>query len=73
MNVSYICMQCNAGGGRGHSLTKVTGGLTLRLLPRAVQQLQLLPGKDTTSHFYGTYTERRSASETATEFALLSF
>ena len=25
------------------------------------------------THWYSTYTERRSASETATEFALLSF
>ena len=33
----------------GHSLIKVTGGPTLRLLPRAVQQLKLLPGVDTKS------------------------
>ena len=34
---------------RGHSLIKVTGGPTLRLLPGAVQQLKLLPRVDTTS------------------------
>ena len=35
----------------GHSLIKVTGGPTLRLLPIAVQQLKLLPRVDTASHF----------------------
>ena len=35
----------------GHSLIKVTGGSTLRLLPRAVHQLKLLPRVDMTSHF----------------------
>ena len=35
----------------GHSLIKVTGGLTLRILPGVVQQLKLLPRVDKTSHF----------------------
>ena len=36
--------------GGGHSLIKVTGGPTLRLLPVAVKQLKLLPKVDTRSH-----------------------
>ena len=34
-----------------HSIIKVTGGSTLRFLPRAIQQLKLLDGVDTTSNF----------------------
>ena len=37
-------------GGR-HFLIKLTGGPTLKFLPRAVQPLKLLPRRDTTSHF----------------------
>ena len=35
----------------GQSLIKMTGGLTLRFLPRALQQLKMLPRVDTKSIF----------------------
>ena len=35
----------------GSLLNQRDGGPTLKLLPRAVQQLKLLPRVDTTSHF----------------------
>ena len=38
--------------GGGNSLIKVREVLTPRFLPRAVQQLKLLPKVDKTSHFY---------------------
>ena len=36
----------------GHSLIKVTRVPTLRFLPRAAQQLKILPRADTKSHFW---------------------
>ena len=39
------------GGGGWHSLIEVRGKQTLRLLPRAVQQLNLLPTVHMVSHF----------------------
>ena len=37
--------------GGGHFFIKMTGGLTLRLLPRTVQQLKSLPKVDINSYF----------------------
>ena len=42
----------------GHSLIKVTGGPTLRVLPRAVQELKMLP-EQTQNLNFGTIERTR--------------
>ena len=57
----YLLFPINPGG---HSLIQMTGDRTLRLLPRAIQQLKLLPKVDTTSYCffapYNLFTRRRA-------------
>ena len=46
------CITPWGGGGGGHSLIEVTREASLRFLPRAVQQLKILPRADTKSHVW---------------------
>ena len=63
-----------------HSLINNTGtGLTISLFSNTNPLISLIPTKHlniqtfTQLWYFSTYTERRSTSETAIEFALLSF